>query len=282
MIDVIIVGAGPAGVSAALYLQRFAYKTLIFNHQKTAMAGAKIENYYGFEEGISGDELFEKGIQQAKNLGADVLNEEVLAIEYLGNDFIVKTKESESKAKVLVLAIGQKKRKPRIENIDKFEAKGLSYCAVCDGFFYKDQTVGVLGTGDFALHEANYLSNLSKVILFTDGKDLPSDFETYQEKIVKINGDEKLESVTLGDGKEIPLAALFIAMGSAGADDFANQLGLISKDSVFLVDEDGKTNVDGCYAIGDCTGGLLQIATAVNEGAKAAIAINKYIRSLKE
>ncbi len=281
MNDVIIVGAGPAGVSASLYTARANLKTVIFSHGMTAMAGAKIENYYGFDDVIDGSELFARGIAGAKRLGVEVIDEEVVSIEYVGESFVVKTSSSEAKAKAVILAIGQKKLRPRIKNIEKFEGAGVSYCAVCDGYFFKGKNVGVIGSGDFALHEAEYLSNMAVVTIFSQGQKIDSQIASKESEITEILGDTSLEGVLLANGETVKLDGLFVALGSAGVNDFANQLGILTDKNSFIVGKDFETNIPGLFAAGDCTGGLAQIAKAVSDGAHAGVGAIKYIRSLK-
>lgn len=170
MYDVIIVGAGPAGISASLYTIRRNLKTLIIYKEKSALEkSTKIENYYGFENGINGEELYKIGIRQAQNIGAEVIKDEVtnIKIDYLNEKeytFKVETLNNEFKAKSVILATGNKKKKPNIKNMDKYEGKGISYCAICDGFFYRNKNVAVIGNGDYAIAEAKDLQNIAKSI----------------------------------------------------------------------------------------------------------------------
>ena len=184
MYDVIIIGAGPAGITASLYTLRKNLKTLIIYGEKSSLEKAhKIENYYGFENGIDGKELYNIGIKQAEKLGAELLKEEVTNIqaEYLeiNNDkrkqiFKVQTLNNEFISKVVIFATGNKKYKPNIGNIEKYEGKGISYCAICDGFFYKNKDVAVIGNGDYAISEAKNLQNIAKTItILTNGKQNP-------------------------------------------------------------------------------------------------------------
>lgn len=179
MYDVIIVGAGPAGISASLYTIRKNLKTLIIYKEESSLNKAKIiENYYGFENGIKGEELYKIGIEQAKRIGAETINDEVTNIqiefEENGQIFKVQTLNNEFKAKSVILATGNKKNKPNIENIDKYEGKGVSYCAICDGFFYKNKNVAVIGDGNYAISEVADLQNIVKSIkILTNGKQIP-------------------------------------------------------------------------------------------------------------
>lgn len=193
MYDVIIIGAGPAGISASLYTIRRNLKTLVIYKEKSALEkSTKIENYYGFENGINGKELYNIGIRQAQNIGAEVIKDEVtnIQIEYLDMDnnkkqqiFKVQTLNNEFKAKSVILATGNKKSKPNIKNIDKYEGKGISYCAICDGFFYRNKDVAVIGNGDYAISEAMDLQDIAKSItILTNGKQAPE----YRGKNIEI------------------------------------------------------------------------------------------------
>lgn len=184
MYDVIIVGAGPAGISASLYTIRSNLKTLIIYKEKSALEKAsKIENYYGFEDGIKGEELYKIGINQAKKLGAEVLEEEVTNIKIKEIKlqesqnipiFEVQTLNNKFEAKTVILATGNKKNKPNIEKIDEYEGKGISYCAICDGFFYRNKEVAIIGNGDYAISEAFELKNIArKITILTNGQKIP-------------------------------------------------------------------------------------------------------------
>lgn len=277
--DVIIIGAGPAGISASLYTQRANKKTLILYKDASSLEKAKkIENYYGFENGISGKDLYENGIMQAKNLGVDVRKEEVIKIEKQANKFVVKTTENEYTSKYVILATGNKKNKPRITGIDTFEGKGISYCAICDGFFYKGKDVAVIGSGDYAISETNDLLNLAKnIIILTNGQKAPEfradNVKIETRKVKGICGDDVVKSVELEDGTKLHTDGVFVAQGVAGSTEFAKKMGaLINKDKI-IVNEKMQTSVEGLYACGDCTGGLLQVSKAVYDGVTAAIDI---------
>ena len=279
--DVIIIGAGPAGISASLYTVRANKKTLVLYEDLSSLEKThKIENYYGFENGINGKDLYEIGIKQAKNLGVDVKKEEVIKIEMnnntSGNNFIVTTPNQTYKSKVVILATGNKKNKPKITGIEKFEGKGVSYCAICDGFFYRNKDVAVIGSGDYAISETNDLINVVKdVTILTNGEKAP-DFRADNVKIEtrgikEIRGKDKVEEVELEDGTKLKTDGIFVAQGVAGSSDFAKKLGaLVNKDKI-VVNEKMETNISGLFACGDCTGGLLQVSKAVYEGAIAGL-----------
>lgn len=197
MYDVIIIGAGPAGISASLYTIRNNLKTVIIYKGKSSLEKTRnIENYYGFKNGINGEILYKTGIEQARRLGAEIVNEEVTNIQIdfdkNGQVFNVQTLSSQFKSKSVILATGNKKNKPSIKNLDKFEGKGVSYCAICDGFFYKNKDVAIIGDGDYAISEAMHLQNVAKSIkILTNGEKIPE----YRANNVEINYKEIKEIV---------------------------------------------------------------------------------------
>lgn len=213
--------------------------------------------------------------------------EEVIKIEIVEDGFKVVTVKEEFNTKSLILATGNKKSKPQIEEIEKFEGKGISYCAVCDGFFYKNRNVAVLGSGNYAISETNELINIvSKIELLTNGEKSPEfradNVNINTKKIKKIIGNKKVEGIEFEDGTTTQANGIFIAQGIARSSDFAKKLGVITNNDIIVVNEKMETNVKGIYACGDCTGGLLQISKAVYEGTVAGIQIIKYIRNLKD
>ena len=279
--DVIIIGAGPAGVSAGLYTKRANKKTLIiYNNESSLEKATKIENYYGFENGISGEELYKRGIEQDKNLGINVKKEEVIKIDKIKDIFEVKTVNENYTAKNVVLATGNKKNKPDIKNIEKFDGKGVSYCAICDGFFYRGKDVVVIGNGNYAIAETNDLINIvNHVTILTNGKKIPEfraeNVDIENRKAVAIEGNDNVEAVELDDGTKLKTDGVFVAQGVAGSTDFARKIGALVKNEKIVVNEKMQTTVKGLYACGDCIGGTLQVAKAVNDGMIAGIDIIK-------
>ena len=280
MYDVIVIGSGPAGFTAAIYAKRRNLSILVISKGNGALQKAeKIDNYYGFENGISGKELYENGIKQAKNLGIDFIEDEVINIEYI-NQFTVETVNSKYEAKAVVLATGVSRNVPNIKGIKEFEGKGVSYCAVCDSFFYKGKDVAVLGDGNYAIHEFETLKPIaSSVTILTNGNTMvenrDSSIEVNSKKIREFRGDTKLEEVEFEDNTIQNLNGVFIAMGTASSSDLARKIGARIENNNIVVNENMETTVPSLFACGDCTGGLLQISKAVYEGAKAGLAVLK-------
>ena len=284
MYDVIIVGAGPAGISASLYTIRRNLKTLIIYKEKSALEkSTKIENYYGFENGINGEELYKIGIRQAQNIGAEVIKDEVtnIKIDYLNEKeytFKVETLNNEFKAKSVILATGNKKNKPNIKNMDKYEGKGISYCAICYGFFYRNKNVAVIGNGDYAIAEAKDLQNIAKSItILTNGRQAPEyraeNININTKEIDQIEGENKVEEIDFVDNTKMKIDGIFIAQGVAGSTEFAKKIGAKINNDKIVVDENMETSIKGLFACGDCTGGLYQVSKAVYDGTKAGLAV---------
>ena len=286
MYDVVIIGTGPAGISAGIYTARAKLRTLIIGAGSGALGKAdKIENYYGFSAPISGEKLLGDGILQAKNVGAEVVADQVISIGF-EDRYVVKTNNLEYKAKAVIIATGSNRTAPKIDGFTRFEGQGISYCAICDAFFYRGKDVAVLGCCEYAMHEAGELLPVVKsVTLLTNGAapipNIPKEINVITTKIAAFNGQETLEKVRFEDGRELAVAGVFVAIGVAGSSDLAKKLGAETEGLKIVVDENMATSLPGLYAAGDCTGGIMQIAKAVYEGAKAGMEANKFIRNSK-
>jgi thioredoxin reductase (NADPH) len=278
MHDLIIIGGGPAGVSAALYALRAGLGVAVYRKDMGALARAeRIDNFFGFSG--SGSALAESGVTQIKALGADIFEEEVLSVT-LEDDFTVNGRDS----RAVVLATGASRSTPPIPGIAAYEGRGVSYCAVCDGFFHRGRDVAVLGSGAYALHEANELLPLAaSVTLLTDGKpltaDVPRGINVVEEPLAEITGDKKLEAVKLKNGGLLNFTGLFVAVGVAGGTDLARKIGAVIKDNNVVTDALMRTSVSGLWAAGDCTSGVKQVAKAVHEGMIAGMEAVKFIRA---
>ena len=286
MKSVIIVGSGPAGISAALYLQRSGKidVTVISKGTSALCRAEKIENYYGFAQAISGEELYKNGIEGAKRLGVKFIDEEVVSLGF-DESFkpVVGTDKSEYPADAVLLATGAARKSSDIKGLKEHEGKGVSYCAVCDAFFYKGKAVCVIGDGEYALHEAQTLANTSEsVTILSDGKSLSvgltGNIKHIDTKIVSIDGEDTVRSVTFENGDTINVSGVFVALGVAGSTDLARKVGAEVENGHIKVNENMETNIPGLYAAGDCTGGTMQVYKAVSDGASTAFSIIKYLK----
>ena len=235
-----------------------------------------IENYYGTGT-ISGNDLYQEGINELKQLNIIIKEEEVFNISF-ENNLVLETNKNKYDVNAIVLATGTSKRKPNIKNLDKFEGLGVSYCATCDGYFFKGKKIAVLGNGDFALHELNYLKNITNdLVLLTNGEELDSEFETYTKGIKELNGSNILEKIIFEDDTELNIDALFVVLDSPDSSVLARKCGIITDDTGIVVNDSFETNVPGIYACGDAVKGQKQIAKAVYEGMLTATNIINYI-----
>ncbi|MCL2495095.1 MAG: NAD(P)/FAD-dependent oxidoreductase [Oscillospiraceae bacterium] len=284
--DALVVGHGPAGCSAALYLCRAGLRAAVIGKDGGALERAeKIENFYGLGEPLSGLALLETGRRQCAALGADLREDEVLALEWLetGGYKIELAEGGPAFTRAVLLATGRAKRAPRIEGISAFEGRGVSYCAVCDAFLYRGRQVAVLGGGAYAKHEMEALLPLAKrVTLLTDGAepefDPPPEVALRTERLLRLEGEEKLAGAQLENAPFEALDGLFVALGSASAGDLARKLGLRLRDGAIPVNEKQETDLPGLYAAGDCTGAFAQVAFAVAEGARAGMEMSAFLR----
>ena len=283
MPKIIIIGSGPAGVSAALYAVRAGADTTVLTKGSGALDRAeKIENYYGFAQPVSGVELERRSIENAKRLGVKFVAAEAVGLTYT-DKLTVETLDGDYTADAVILATGASRAAPRIPGFAGLEGHGVSWCAACDAFFYRGKDVAVLGSGEYALHEVQALLPVVKsVTLLTDGAPLtaafPPEVKVLPQKVEAILGETVVTGVQLSGGETLAVSGVFAALGVAGSTALARKLGAEVDGSRIVVDEKMQTTVPGLYAAGDCTGGLLQVAKAVYEGAQAATEAVKSLR----
>ncbi|MBE0700885.1 MAG: FAD-dependent oxidoreductase [Acholeplasmataceae bacterium] len=282
MKKVIIIGYGPAGISAAIYLKRAGVNPLVIGKDLGALDDYDdlIENYYGFSKPISGKKLILEGIEQAKNLGVEIMTDSVISIQQNGSSFIVQTSSDAFETKSILLTTGKKRMTMNIPGFSKYRGKGISMCATCDGYFYRKKKVAIVGCGSYMQHELEHLNRLSKdVLVFTHGNNLenPVHNEVVTDQIIRFNGEEKLTSIQT-DKAVYPIDGVFIALGTPSSVEFASQLGVIVEKNNLIVDETYQTNIEGLFAAGDIIGGKLQIAKAVYDGMQAADAIQTFLK----
>ena len=205
----IVIGSGPAGISAALYLKRSNIDVTVISKGIGALEKAeKIENFYG-TEALSGTELYERGIESAKKLGIEFIKEQAVSIDFDENfKPVIETDKNSYKADAVLLAMGVSRKSQNIKGLKEFEGKGVSYCAVCDAFFYRNKPAAVIGSGEYALHEALTLANsCSEVTILTNGEALqtrlPDNISVSDKIITELSGDDKLQSVKFEDGSQL-------------------------------------------------------------------------------
>ena len=298
MYDVIIIGAGPAGLTSALYLGRANKNVLVLEAKSYGgqiVNANKIKNYPGIEE-ISGYDFSTNLYNQVKKLGIDIKYETVLRIK---EDKTVVTNKEEYKTKAIIIATGSENRKLNIEKERDFVGKGVSYCATCDGNFYKEKVVAVNGGGNTALEDALYLSDIAKEVYLIHRREEFRGENTYLEEVRKknniklilnatissLNGSDKLESITIKDKDDkeqvIKVDGLFIAIGQEPKNEiFSNVVDLDSRGYIIATD-DVHTKTSGIYVAGDArVKNLRQLTTAVSDGSIAATVAIKEMNKL--
>ena len=301
MYDIIIVGAGPAGLTAAIYASRASKKVLVL--EAKAYGGQiintlDIENYPAYKH-ISGFDFATNLYDQATSLGANILYEKVLDINNLGDMKEVITKKNTYKTKAIILATGSENRKLGIDLEDSLVGKGISYCATCDGAFYKNKTVAVVGGGNTALEDAMYLTDIcKKVYLIHRRSEFRGEDTTvrklkekdniqfiYNSNVTKLIVDKRLTGieVTNNDGivKNIDVDGLFVAVGRIPENQNFAKLINLDEAGYIVANEDCKTNVPGIFVAGDNrVKEVRQLVTAASDGATAALASVKYVNNL--
>ena len=295
-LDILIIGAGPSGVTAAIYAKRAGLNFLLM--EKSAIGGKvvdifELENYPGVE-GISGSDLALTFRKQIKQLKIPFVRDEVLNIKENNSSFIVKTLKNEYEVNKIILACGTKENNLGLESEQKFLGRGVSYCATCDGSFYKDKKVVVYGGGNSAISEALYLSNIVKELVIVSRHDLRGEKENTNKllglpnvthiknsTIIELNGENSLENIKIKNDKNeittITTDGVFVYIGSKPELSFLNSLNLEKENGYLIVDNHFESNIKNIYAIGDCINKeLRQIVTATSDG---ALVIDHIIKS---
>jgi thioredoxin reductase (NADPH) len=305
MYELIIIGIGPAGLAASIYASRFRIKHLLIGKELGgAMALASlVENYPGFEK-ISGLELAEKMANQARNLGGEIIADEIIKIEKKNNSFLLETALGKNfEAKAIIVATGTRRRKLNVPGENEYLGKGVSYCSTCDAAFFKNKVVAVIGGANAAAMGAVHLSEFAqKVYLIYRGENLraepiwverimgnPKIEVIYKTNVEEILGDgTKVNAVNLDNpykgNRNLAVDGVFIEIGGVPGIDLVKPLGVKIDEKGFIkVDFDMSTNIPGVFAAGDVAssaGELQQIVTAVSEGAIAATSVYRYLRQI--
>jgi thioredoxin reductase (NADPH) len=302
--EVIIIGGGPGGLTAGLYTSRARLSTLLIEN---ALFGGQmtttemIENYPGFPQGVTGDELSRLMEEQAKKFGTKTATQEVVKVSLEGDVKVVQTDEFTYRCEALIVSTGTEYRKLGVPGEKEFAGKGVSYCATCDGAFFRDSQIVVVGGGDSALTEALFLTKFARELTIIHRRDALRGTKIYQERalasptikflwnsiVQEIKGDSTVRSISVknvktGEIMEVETEGVFLFVGLVPRTQFLKGVVQMDEAGYILTNEDCETSAKGIFAVGDCRKKLLrQIATAVGDGATAAFAAEKFLE-LKE
>ena len=302
--DVIIIGSGPAGFTAGIYTSRAKLKTLIISGSLPGgqlMTTSEVENYPGFPNGIFGPELMMNMRQQAERFATTIIDDEVLKVDFKKRPFLISTHSETYEGRAILLCTGASPRKLGIDGEQEFGGRGVSYCATCDGPFFKGEEIAVIGGGDTAIEEATFLTKFGKAVKIIHRRDFLRASKILQEKafenskiqfvwnnvVTRISGNKKIESIdvknlTTGKTQNLSVGGLFVAIGhEPNTSIFKDQLELDDKGYVVLK-ENTRTSVEGVFAAGDVHDyRYRQAVTAAGFGCMAALDVEKWLSENK-
>ncbi|MGK5532316.1 thioredoxin-disulfide reductase [Streptomyces sp. URMC 129] len=307
--NVIIIGSGPAGYTAALYTARASLSPLVFEGSVTAggalMNTTEVENFPGFKEGIMGPDLMDNMRAQAERFGAELIADDVEAVDFSGEvKLVTDSSGTVHRAKAVIVATGSQHRKLGLPNEDELSGRGVSYCATCDGFFFREQDIAVIGGGDTAMEEATFLSRFARTVYVIHRRDTLRASAAMQERafadpkvkfiweseVAEIHGtDGKLSGLTLrntrtGETSGLPVTGLFVAIGhDPRVELFKGQLDLDAEGYVSVHAPTTRTNIPGVFAAGDVVDHTYrQAITAAGTGCAAALDAERYLAALAD
>ena len=304
--DVVIVGSGPAGYTAAIYAARAQLNPVILAGSVTAggalMNTTEVENYPGFIEGIMGPELMNQMQEQAERFGAEIRYEDVTALELEGDVKRITTSDDVYEARTVIISTGSEYRHLGIDGEERLSGHGVSYCATCDGFFFKDQDIVVVGGGDSAMEEATFLTRFARSVTVVHRRDElrasavmakraqqdPKISFAWNSRVVELHGEDSLTGVTLedtvtGDRRQIEATGLFVAIGQVPRSELvANVLELDEAGYIKVEVPSQRTRIPGVFACGDVADPTYQQAiTAAGSGCRAALDAEHYLTTLQ-
>ncbi|REK86095.1 thioredoxin-disulfide reductase [Streptomyces inhibens] len=306
--NVIIIGSGPAGYTAALYTARASLKPLVFEGAVTAggalMNTTDVENFPGFRDGIMGPDLMDNMRAQAERFGAELVPDDVVAVD-LSEEIktVTDTAGNVHRAKAVIVSTGSQHRKLGLPREDELSGRGVSWCATCDGFFFKDQDIAVIGGGDTAMEEATFLSRFAKSVTVVHRRDTLRASKAMQDRafadpkikfvwdseVAEVHGDNKLSGLTLrnvktGETSELPVTGLFIAIGHDPRTElFKGQLNLDDEGYLKVDAPSTRTNLAGVFAAGDVVDHTYrQAITAAGTGCSAALDAERFLAALSD
>jgi thioredoxin reductase (NADPH) len=303
--NVIVIGSGPTGYTAALYTARASLQPLVFEGSVTAggalMNTTEVENFPGFRDGIMGPALMDEMRAQAERFGAELVPDDVVEVDLTGDVKIVRTATDTYRARSVILAMGSGYRKLGLPREEELSGRGVSWCATCDGFFFRDQHIAVVGGGDSAIEEATFLTRFgtkvslihrrdelraSKIMQERAYADPKLDFE-WNSEVAEIKGEDRLEGIVLrdtttGETRELPVTGLFIAIGHDPRSELVTGQVDLDDNGYVLVDHPSTaTNVPGVFAAGDLVDHhYRQAITAAGTGCSAALDAERYLAEL--
>ncbi|WP_234543168.1 thioredoxin-disulfide reductase [Streptomyces shenzhenensis] len=306
--NVIIIGSGPAGYTAALYTARASLKPLVFEGAVTAggalMNTTEVENFPGFRDGIMGPDLMDNMRAQAERFGAELIPDDIVSVDLTGEiKTVTDTAGTVHKAKAVIVTTGSQHRKLGLPNEDALSGRGVSWCATCDGFFFKDQDIAVIGGGDTAMEEATFLSRFAKSVTIVHRRDSLRASKAMQERafadpkikfawdseIAEVQGEQKLAGLKLrnvktGELSDLPVTGLFIAIGHDPRTElFKGQLDLDEEGYLKVASPSTRTNVTGVFAAGDVVDHTYrQAITAAGTGCSAALDAERFLSALAD
>ncbi|CAM5497577.1 thioredoxin-disulfide reductase [Streptomyces aurantiogriseus] len=306
--NVIIIGSGPAGYTAALYTARASLKPLVFEGAVTAggalMNTTEVENFPGFQDGIMGPELMDNMRAQAERFGAELVPDDIVSVDLSGEiKTVTDTAGTVHQAKAVIVATGSQHRKLGLPNEDALSGRGVSWCATCDGFFFKDQDIAVIGGGDTAMEEATFLSRFAKSVTIVHRRDTLRASKAMQERafadpkikfvwdseVAEIQGDQKLAGLKLrnlktGELSDLPVTGLFIAIGHDPRTElFKGHLDLDEEGYLKVAAPSTRTNLTGVFAAGDVVDHTYrQAITAAGTGCSAALDAERFLAALAD
>ncbi|MFD4934740.1 thioredoxin-disulfide reductase [Streptomyces virginiae] len=306
--NVIIIGSGPAGYTAALYTARASLKPLVFEGAVTAggalMNTTEVENFPGFQDGIMGPDLMDNMRAQAERFGAELISDDVVAVDLSGEiKTVTDTAGTVHRAKAVIVTTGSQHRKLGLPNEDALSGRGVSWCATCDGFFFKDHDIAVVGGGDTAIEEATFLSRFAKSVTIVHRRDSLRASKAMQDRafadpkikfawdseVAEIHGDQKLSGLTLrntktGETSELPVTGLFIAVGHDPRTElFKGQLDLDEEGYLQVEAPSTRTSATGVFGAGDVVDHTYrQAITAAGTGCSAALDAERFLAALAD
>lgn len=297
--DVVIIGAGPAGLTAAIYSAWLGLKTIVLETGiigGKALLAPKIENFPGFPYGISGNELVEKMNHQAERFHAEFKNAEVVGLDFKNKMKKIISREQSYEAAAVIIATGTQRRKLHVSGETDFLGQGVSYCAICDGPFFQDKKVAIIGNGEDAAMDALSLVDIAnEITIVTQEEELDVEgtlvdrlkakpnVRIVKGKVTKIKGEQVVEAIRIFEYKtqrevEQKVMGVFISLGSVPLTAIVKNAGIdTDRNGCLMVDRFQKTNIEGVFAAGDCTCGGMQVITAAGEGAMAAMKASRLV-----